>query len=235
MGQVRPARASWRRLVLQPPGLARTHLLWLGKPQAGHGGALGPRTAAGGERVAEFDESQFLPSIVVARRLRRRDRRGHHWVRVYPASATMRAHALRLRCLDRNLHGGGASLTRLRRRGGLGRAPSPRPVRRAAPARCARVHASLSVQPTSRFARQPTHLQSTYSTKVDVVFLWLRPNTRSGSYSLRAGSRTLPDSAVGGVLSLCTVCWAVLSALRSLDVRGVLGRLVGSSAARRGR
>ena len=47
MGQVRPARDSWRRLVSQPPGLAWAHLLWLGKPQAGHGGTLGPRTAAG--------------------------------------------------------------------------------------------------------------------------------------------------------------------------------------------
>ena len=47
MGQVRPARASWRRLVSQPPGLAWAHLQWLEKPQAGHGGAPGPRMAAG--------------------------------------------------------------------------------------------------------------------------------------------------------------------------------------------
>ena len=47
MGQVRPARASWRRLVSQPLGLAWAHLLWLEKPQAGHGGAPGPRMAAG--------------------------------------------------------------------------------------------------------------------------------------------------------------------------------------------
>jgi hypothetical protein len=47
-GQVWPASDGRRRLAAQPPGLARTHLMWLGEPQAGHGGALGPRTAARG-------------------------------------------------------------------------------------------------------------------------------------------------------------------------------------------